>query len=73
LLRDESAAGEVVAERLVDRRALKLEVDEILGKRQLGDEEPVFDRARLLLVDLGRAGERREGNGKAARPGGVEI
>src|SRR5246500_1624205 len=25
----------------------------VLGKRQLGDGELVFDRARLLLVDLG--------------------
>ena len=53
LLGDEAAAGEVVHERLVDRRALELEVGEILGERQLGDGELVLDRARLLLVDLG--------------------
>ena len=39
LLGDEAAAGEVVHERLVDRRALELEVGEILGERQLGDGE----------------------------------
>jgi hypothetical protein len=38
---------------LVDRRALELEVGEVLGERQLGDGELVLDRARLLLVDLG--------------------
>jgi hypothetical protein len=43
LLGDESAAGEVVDERLVDRRSLELEVVEILGKRQLGDGELVLD------------------------------
>ena len=53
LLGDEAAAGEVTDERLVDRRALELEVVEVLGKRQLGDGELVLDRARLLLADLG--------------------
>ena len=38
---------------MVDRRALELEVIEVLGERQLGDGELVFDRAGLLLVDLG--------------------
>ena len=33
----EAAAGEVVDERFVDRRALELEVVEVLGERQLGD------------------------------------
>src|ERR1700704_2386714 len=51
LLGDEAAAGEVVDERFVDRRALELEVVEVLGERQLGDGELVLDRARLLLVD----------------------
>jgi hypothetical protein len=37
LLGDESAAGEIVDERLIDRRALELEVVEVLGERQLGD------------------------------------
>jgi hypothetical protein len=33
-------------------RAVELEAVKILGERQLGDRELVFDRARLLLVDL---------------------
>src|SRR5262249_2776879 len=53
LLGDEAAAGEVVHERLVDRRALEAEVVEVLGEWQLGDGELVLDRARLLLADLG--------------------
>src|SRR6476620_3456782 len=50
---DEATAGEIVHERLIDRRALELEVVEVLGERQLGDGKLVLDRARLLLVDLG--------------------
>ena len=50
---DEATAGEIVHERLIDRRALELEVVEVLGERQLGDGELVLDRARLLLADLG--------------------
>src|SRR5579875_744156 len=53
LLSDEAAAGEIVDERLVDRRAVELEVGDVLGKWQLGDSELVFDRSRLLLIDLG--------------------
>src|SRR5258708_39764614 len=53
LLGDKVPAGKVVDECLVDRRALELEVVEVLGERQLGDGELVFYRARLLLVDLG--------------------
>src|SRR5258705_10697285 len=53
LLGDKPAAGQVIDQRLVDRRALEGEVIEVLGERQLGDGELVFDRARLLLVDLG--------------------
>jgi hypothetical protein len=45
---EESAAGEIAHQGLVDRRAVELEVVEILGERQLGDGELVFDRARLL-------------------------
>lgn len=33
LLGDETTAGEVIDERLVDRRTLKLEAVEVLGKR----------------------------------------
>ena len=53
LLGEKAAAGEIAYQCLVDRRALEMEVIEILGKRQLGDGELVFDRACLLLVDLG--------------------
>src|SRR5215472_11268964 len=53
LLGDEAAAGEVVDERLVERRAFELEVVDILGEWKLGDGELVFDRSRLLLADLG--------------------
>jgi hypothetical protein len=53
LLGEESAAGEIAHQCLVDRRSIELEVIEILGERQLGNGELVFDRACLLLVDLG--------------------
>ena len=33
--------------------SVEVEVVDILGQRQLGDGELVFDRARLLLGDLG--------------------
>src|ERR1700751_5215396 len=52
LLGDEAAASEIVDERLIDRRAIELEVGYVLGKRQLGDGELVLDRTGLLLVDL---------------------
>src|SRR5438045_822075 len=55
LLGDEPAAGEVIDQRLVDRRVLELEVIKILGKRQFGDAELVLDRASLLLGDRGGA------------------
>jgi len=53
LLGKESAAGEIAHQCLVDRRSVELEVIEILGERQLGNGELIFDRACLLLVDLG--------------------
>jgi hypothetical protein len=68
LLGDEAAAGQVADERLVDRRAFEPEVVDILGERKLGDGELVFDRARLLLADLG--GEQiadNDGSTSAAR------
>src|SRR5271154_7056557 len=34
-------------------KSLRSLASEVLGERQLGDGELVFDRARLLLVDLG--------------------
>ena len=43
LLGDKAAAGEIVDQRLIDGRALELEVLEVLGKRQLGDGELVLD------------------------------
>ena len=43
LLGDEAAGGEVIHERLVDRRTLELEDIEVLGERQLGDGELVLD------------------------------
>ena len=49
LLDDASAAGRIAHESLIDRRVLEREVVDILGQRQLGDGELVFDRARLLL------------------------
>jgi hypothetical protein len=36
LLGDEATAGEIIDERLVDGRAVELEVGDVLGKRQLG-------------------------------------
>src|SRR5215510_1360797 len=53
LLDDEAAAGEVIDQRLVDRRAVELEVSNVLGQRQPSDGELVLDRPGLLLVDLG--------------------
>jgi hypothetical protein len=41
-------------ERLVDRRVGEHELVDLLGEGQLGDRELVPDRARLLLVKLGR-------------------
>ncbi len=54
LVGDEGAVGEVADQRLVDRRVGEVEVLDVLGQRQLGDGELVFDGARLLLGDLGR-------------------
>jgi len=42
-LGDEAATGQVVDERLVDRRALELEDIEVFGEWQLGDGELVLD------------------------------
>ena len=43
LLGDEAAAGQVAHESLIDRRVLKGEVVDVLGQRQLGDGELIFD------------------------------
>ena len=53
MLGDEAAASEIIDESLIDRRAVELEVGDVLGKRQLGNGELVFDRPGLLLVDFG--------------------
>jgi hypothetical protein len=49
LLGDEAAAGQIAHESLTDRRVLEGEVVDVLGQRQFGDGELIFDRARLLL------------------------
>lgn len=53
LVFEEATTGEIAHERLVDRRIFKGELVDLLGQRQLGDGHLVFDRARLLLADLG--------------------
>src|SRR4029078_1758840 len=55
LLGDEAAAGEIIDQGLVDRRAIELEVFDVLGEWKLGGAELVLDRPRLLLADLGGA------------------
>ena len=54
LVRQELAASQVAHQGLVDRRAVKGEIVDILGQRQLGDGDLVADGPRLLLADLGR-------------------
>jgi hypothetical protein len=53
LLGQRAAAGEIAHEVALDRRAVELEVVDILGEREFGDGELVPDRARLLLGELG--------------------
>ena len=53
LLLDEASGGEIAHQRLADRRAVEIEVLEVLGDRQLRGGELVLDRARLLLGELG--------------------
>lgn len=54
LVREERAGGELLDQPLVDRRRREVERGDLLGQWQLGDGQLVLDRARLLLVDLGR-------------------
>jgi transglutaminase-like putative cysteine protease len=54
LVGDEGAVGKVPDQHLIDRRAVEVELINVLGDRQLGDGELVFDGAGLLLGDLGR-------------------
>ncbi len=53
LMAEEVAAGEVAHQGLIDRRAFEHKVVHVLRQRQLGDGHLIFDRARLLLRDLG--------------------
>jgi hypothetical protein len=53
LIGKEGAGGQLAHQRLVDRCARELEVGQLLRQRQLGDGEPILDRARLLFGDLG--------------------
>ena len=53
LIGQEVAAGEIADEGFVDGRVLEVEVVDVLGERQLGDGDLVFDGAGLLLGDLG--------------------
>jgi hypothetical protein len=53
LLLDEAAGGEIAHQGLVDRRAVEIEVLEVLDDRELGGGELVLDRAGLLLGELG--------------------
>lgn len=47
------AGGEVADQGLVDLGRFEVELVDLLGQRQFGDGHLVFDRARLLLTDLG--------------------
>ncbi|BCG76200.1 hypothetical protein MesoLj113a_73580 [Mesorhizobium sp. 113-1-2] len=47
LVGDEGAVGEPADEGLVDRRVGEVEVLDLLGERQLGDGQLLFDGARL--------------------------
>jgi hypothetical protein len=53
LFGQKGAARQIADQRLVDRCAGKVKVAEVFGQRQLGNGQLVFDRARLLLGDLG--------------------
>jgi hypothetical protein len=53
LLGGEGARGEVADQSLVDGRVLEGEAVDVLGERQAGDGELIFDRARLLFRDPG--------------------
>jgi hypothetical protein len=45
----EGVACEIAHQRHINRRVFEREVIDVLGERQLGDGELVFDRTRLLL------------------------
>ncbi|ESZ71229.1 hypothetical protein X726_28515 [Mesorhizobium sp. L103C105A0] len=48
LVGDKGAVGELADKGLVDRRVGEVEFLDLLGERQLGDDQLVFDGARLL-------------------------
>ena len=53
LIGNEGSASEIADQAVVDGPAGEVEVVDVLGQRQLGDGELVFDGARLLLRYLG--------------------
>src|SRR5438309_10775380 len=53
LFSQKDAARQIADQRLVDWCAGEVEVLDVLGQRQLGDGQLIFDRARLLFGDLG--------------------
>src|SRR5437868_12400547 len=53
LFSQKGAARQIADQCLVDWCAGEVEVLDVLGQRQLGDGQLIFDRARLLLGDLG--------------------
>ena len=53
LVGEEGAGGQIADHPFVDGSTGELELGELLGQRQLGDSELVFDRTGLLLGDLG--------------------
>ncbi len=53
LVIEEVAGGQVADQGLVDLGRFEVELFQFLGQRQLGDGHLVFDRAGLLLADLG--------------------
>jgi hypothetical protein len=70
LLGQEGAGRQFAHQGLVDWRAGKLKVVDILGQRQLGDGQLVFDRPRLLLSNLGlsRSPTMRAGSSRRLMP-----
>lgn len=53
LLRQKLSGRQITGQRLVDRHAFEAELIDLFRQGQLGNRHLVFDRARLLLTDLG--------------------
>jgi hypothetical protein len=53
LMLEEFSTSEIAHQRLIDRGVVEVELVDLLGQWQLGDRHLVFDRACLLLADLG--------------------